>query len=90
MGRHIKAALKVDRQQRAANVASEMEGHLAAGDPKEAWRCIQGWYRVVEDRAPKPFYESMSKQTAEREELHRKIPPRGPYFYQCQALPSDR
>ena len=54
-----------------------MAGHLAAGDPKEAWRCIQGWYRAVEDRAPKPCYESMSKQTAEREELYRKVSPPG-------------
>ena len=38
---------------------------------------MKGWYRVTEDRAPKPCHESMEKQTKEREELYAKVPPPG-------------
>ena len=77
LGREIKASLKADRAKRAENVATAVEGHLQTGDLKEAWRCLKGWYRAVEDRAPKPCYQSLGKQTAEREELYRKVPPPG-------------
>ena len=77
LGREVKASLKSDRRQRAADTASAAEHHLQSGDPKEAWRCIKGWYRAVEDRAPKPCYEAMKKQTTEREELYAAIPPPG-------------
>ena len=43
LGRRIRQSLKADRAARAANVADEVETHLAAGDPKEAWRSIKGW-----------------------------------------------
>jgi exonuclease III len=77
LGREIKASLKSDRRQRAADTASAVERNLEAGDPKEAWRCLKGWYRAVEDRAPKPCYDSMDKQTTEREKLYEKVPPPG-------------
>ena len=77
LGREVKASLKSDRRQRAADTASAAEHHLQSGDPKEAWRCIKGWYRAVEDRAPKPCYESLAKQTAEREKLYEEVSPVG-------------
>ena len=62
---------------RAANVADEVEGHLAAGDPKEAWRSIKGWYRSVEDRPPKPNYQRMETLTQEQIDLYTAAPPPG-------------
>ena len=68
--------LKVDRRQRAEDAAAEIEAHLAAGDLQEAWNVAKRWYRMAEDRAPKPCFESMEKQTEERAELYRKrVPP---------------
>ena len=77
MGRQINAALKGDRKQRADNIATDISHHLHEGDVVEALRCVKGWYRVAEDRAPKPCHESMEKQTKEREELYAKVPPPG-------------
>jgi hypothetical protein len=76
-GRQIKASLNSDRIKRAANVATDIEAHLAAGDLKEAWRCLKGWYTAASDRLPKPCHASMDKQTAEIVELYRKVPPPG-------------
>ena len=76
LGRQIHASLKTDRRQRAEAAAAEIEGHLAAGELQEAWNVAKRWYRMVEDRAPKPCYESMAKQTEERAELYAKrVPP---------------
>ncbi len=58
-------------------MADEVETHLAAGDPKEAWRSIKGWYRSVEDRPPKPNYQRMEALTQERIDLHSAQPPPG-------------
>lgn len=50
---------------------------LEAGETKVAWGKIKGWYSTAEDRPPKPCFDSMEKQTTEREELHRKVSPPG-------------
>ena len=50
---------------------------MEAGDLKEAWRCLKGWYSTATNKAPKPCYSSMKKQTEEREELYRKVAPPG-------------
>jgi hypothetical protein len=42
LGRQIASGLKGDRQQRAADVAGNIEGLLASGETKEAWRCLKG------------------------------------------------
>ncbi len=42
LGWEIKASLSVDCKQRAANATTEVEGHLGAGDVKEAWRTLKG------------------------------------------------
>ncbi len=77
-GRRIRKALKADRALRAANVADEVEGHIAAGDPKEAWRSIKGcWYHSVEDRPPKLNYQRMEMLTQECIDLYTAAPPLG-------------
>ncbi len=78
LGRKIKACLKADRLKQAATTASNVEGCLAAGDHIEAWRYLKGWYRLAEERAPKPCQETMG-HTNRREDpvLHRCPPPRG-------------
>ncbi len=53
-----------------ANVADEVETHLAAGDLKEAWWSINGWYRSVEDRPPKPNYQWMEAPTQVQIDLY--------------------
>ena len=77
LGRRIKASLKKDKHQRVEDAAEQISSHLNNGELKESWRVAQRWYRVAEDRAPKPCYESMAKQTQEREELYSKVPPPG-------------
>ena len=76
-GREIKASLKQDRQTRAADTAAAVEHNLESGDAKEAWRCLAGWYRAVEERAPKPCYATMAQQTKARVELYTAVQPPG-------------
>ena len=58
-------------------MADEVYSHLEAGDPKGAWRSIKGWYRLVEDRPPKPCYQQMESVTEERKTLYTAAPPPG-------------
>ena len=58
-------------------MGQRIETLFAKGDLEEAWRLLKGWYRAAEDRAPKPCYESMEKQTKERVELYGKVIPPG-------------
>jgi hypothetical protein len=62
----IAARLKGDRAQHAAAAVEKIEEHLAAGEPKEAWRSLKGWYKAATDRAPKASKMSLAAQTAER------------------------
>jgi len=77
LGRKINQSLKKDRETRAANHADSMESHLNNGDLKEAWRVVQRYTRVAEERGPTPCFDSMVKQTQERKELYAKVPPPG-------------
>ena len=52
-------------------------GHLAKGDVKKAWKCVQGWYRKSLRQQQKQCHEAMEKQTLEREALYAKVPPPG-------------
>ncbi len=58
--------MKADRLLCAKTTASNIEGYLAAGDFVEAWHHLKGWYRLAEDRAPKPCQETLATQTQER------------------------
>jgi len=77
LNRKVKAGLNLDRSQRATDTAEAMELELREGDSKEAWRLLKGWYQNVEDRAPKPCYHSIERQTRERVELYTKVQPPG-------------
>ena len=77
LGGRIKASLQQDWKERTEKVAAEVEGHIDAGQIKEAWHAIKGWYRKVEGRAPRPSLQSMENQTAGREELYARTPPTG-------------
>ena len=73
----VKAALKNDRQKRAANNADAIEASMAAGEMQEAWQQLKGWYQAAEDRAPMPWHATLAAQTEEREQLYAKVPPPG-------------
>jgi hypothetical protein len=77
LGRQIAYGLKGDRRQQAADVAGNIEGLLASGETKEAWRCLKGWYKAASDTAPAASPMSLAAQTAERIDLYRKVPPPG-------------
>jgi hypothetical protein len=47
LGCQIASGLKGDRQQRAANLAGNIEGLLASGETKEVWQCLKGWYKAA-------------------------------------------
>ena len=44
LNRQVRAALKAPRYQRASKAAEQIEMSLKAGEPKEAWRVLKGWY----------------------------------------------
>ena len=58
-------------------MGEQIETKLAVGEMQEAWRLLKGWYRVAEDRAPKPCYKAMAKQTSKRAELYARVQPPG-------------
>ena len=84
LNREIAASLKADRIERARKVGESLMGHIHAGDMREAWRSVQGWYKEAGAQQAKKCHESMEKQTVEREELYARIPPPGgPNSLQC-------
>jgi hypothetical protein len=77
LGRQVKAQLAADCIKRTKNTASTIKGCLTVGDFVEAWHNLKGWYRLVEDRAPKACPETLASQTADRVELYAAVPPQG-------------
>ena len=73
----VKAGLNLDRKQHAADTEARIKQKFEEGNLKEAWCGLKGWYSAVEEKAPKPCYLSMEKQTKERVELYEKIEPPG-------------
>ena len=55
----------------------KIEGLLAAKEVKEAWRCLEGWYAMVEDRALKSCCKMLACQMEERKSLYARVPPPG-------------
>jgi hypothetical protein len=47
---------------------------MAAGELKEAWCCLKGWYSTVEDCAPKASHDTLVIQTEERIALYARAP----------------
>ena len=54
--REIAAILKGDRKRRVEIAGEDVETLLGADppNPKEAWRCLKGWYKAAVNRAPPP------------------------------------
>ncbi len=77
IGRQIAAGLKGDCAQRAAAAVEKIKEHLAAGEPKEAWRSLKGWYKAATNRAPKASKMSLAAQTAERVALYGRVASKG-------------
>jgi hypothetical protein len=50
---------------------------LAAGEPKEAWRSLKGWYKAATDCTPKASKMSLAVQTAERVPLYGRVASKG-------------
>ena len=73
----IKAALKADRVERTRRTGEALMGSLTAGNAKETWRTLQGWYREAGEKAPKPCYDTIESQPVEREKLYDCVPPPG-------------
>jgi hypothetical protein len=80
LGRRIKAAFGGDRWQRAADVASKVEGYLSTEQPKEAWRCLKGSYCSATNQPPKPCHLTMTRLTEERTTLYARVPTPGGCF----------
>ena len=57
--------LKGDCAKHAAVAAENIEGHLAAREPKEAWQSIKGWYKAATNCVPKVSNTSLATQTAD-------------------------
>jgi hypothetical protein len=63
---------------------------------KEAWRTLNGWYRLAEDQPPLACPETMSKPMAKRVNLYEKAAPMGgplpfnfPFFKISDNMPTD-
>ena len=69
--------LSGDRRQRAATLAENIDMHLAAGETKEAWRCLKGWYRAASEQAPTASHTLLTTQTAKHVALYGRVPPPG-------------
>jgi hypothetical protein len=77
IGRQIVAGLKGDHAQHAVAAAEKIKGHLAAGEPKEAWWSLKGWYKAATDCAPKASKMSLAAQTAKRVALYKRVASKG-------------
>ncbi len=75
IGWQIKAALASDRKQCAAIVGDIIKGLMAAGQLKEGWCYLKGWYSTAEDCAPKASHDTLVSQTEERIALYASVPP---------------
>ncbi len=71
--RQITARLKGDHAKQAAVATEIIKGHLTAGEPKEAWRSLKGWYKVATNRAPKVSKMTLAAQTAESVALYERV-----------------
>ena len=73
IGWQIKTGLKANRSARAAKSVHDIKSHLNVGE----WRSLKEWHATASDKAPKPCYDSMKKQTQERVDRYQKVSPPG-------------
>ena len=77
LNRQIKASLKEDRKRRVSDAGNAIEADLASKDVKAAWDRVKAWYRVAENRPPKPSREELSTVTEEYANLYTRSTPPG-------------
>jgi hypothetical protein len=53
IGRQITSGLKGEHAKQVAMAVEIIKGHQMAGEPKEAWQSLKGWYKVATDCTPK-------------------------------------
>ena len=75
--RKIHASLKLDRIERARRAGEELMKNIGSGCIRDAWRGLQGWYRVADGKPAKPCYQTMETQTEAREKLYEHVPSPG-------------
>jgi hypothetical protein len=76
-GRQIAAELKGDCAKCAVAAKEKIKGHLVAGEPKEAWQSLRGWYQAVTHCTPKASKMSLATQTAEHVALYGRVASKG-------------
>ena len=77
LGREVKRAIKADQVERARRAGEAAVLLLTEGKAKESWRTVRGWYRKESERASRPCFKTMEKQTQGREGLYAyREPPR--------------
>jgi hypothetical protein len=90
--RQIATRLKGDRAQHAAAAAEKIEGHLVAGEPKEAWRSLKGWYKAATNCMPKASKMLLAAQTAKCVALYGRATSKGdpiPIHVNKADIPDD-
>ena len=75
--REIRASIKADRAERAKLVGEQCKSELRQGNVQEAFRHLSGWYRAAGEVASRPCFETLEKQTQDREALYGHVPPPG-------------
>ena len=70
MKRKIHGALKADKQRLTADVGKKIVAELGAGNVKEAFCHLKGWYRAASETQAAPCPQTMERQTDERVELY--------------------
>ena len=69
-----------------------IKGHLTAGEPKEAWQSLKGWYKAATNLAPKASKMSLAAQTAEPVTLYGRVSTKGdpiPIHVDKANIPDD-
>ena len=74
---NIAAGFRANGSERARRVSKRMIALLKQGKVKEVWCSIRGWYGVASATAPGPYYLTMDKQTADRDDVYTKVYPLG-------------
>ncbi len=65
---------------------------MAAGEPKEVWRSLKGWYKAAINRAPKASKMSLAAQTAKCVALYGRVASKGdpiPIHVHKADIPDD-
>jgi hypothetical protein len=73
----VKQAVNKDRRARAEAAAALAENYLKGGEVHEAYAAIQGWYRGVTNKPPKPTHRDEESVRREYETLFTRADPEG-------------